>query len=302
VRNHPAAWRVAVKTSAEAEEAVSELLANTFGGATSSYTDVQRGGTTVAIFLETKPDWSKGLPRELRAGLRRIKGFGLDIGAAQLTLQKVPPQDWAESWKRHFQPIEIGRTLLIKPSWSARRPRAGQAVVVIDPGLSFGTGQHATTAYCLKQLVACRKPAQAQGFLDLGTGSGILAIAAAKLGYGPILALDFDSEAIRTARANARHNGVANQIVFLEQDVTQLPEHKGYRYPVVCANLISSLLLTERSRILARLERGGRLIIAGILRTEFAEVQRGYEKAGLRLAGSRVEREWRSGTFAMREA
>jgi ribosomal protein L11 methyltransferase len=295
--NRRTAWSIAITTSAEAEEAVSELLANTFGGATSSYTDVQRGGTTVSIFLETKPDWPGGIPGELRAGLRRIKGCGLDIGAARITLRQVPPEDWAESWKRHFKPIEIGGALLIKPSWSSRRPRPGQALVVLDPGLSFGTGQHATTAFCLKQLVACRNSAQTQGFLDLGTGSGILAIAAVKLGYGPVLALDFDPDAIRTARANACGNGVAEQIVFRQQDVTRLPLEKAHRYPVICANLISNLLLTERSRILARLERSGRLIVAGILRTEFVRVQRGYEAAGLRLVGSRVEREWRSGTF-----
>ena len=136
-------------------------------------------------------------------------------------------EDWAESWKRHFKPIEIGDALLVKPSWSKRRPRKNQAVVILDPGLSFGTGQHPTTAFCLREIVRLKlakergrlarefktrhhadEPSALQSFLDIGTGSGILAIAAAKLGYQPVHAFDFDAEAVRIARANARANRV----------------------------------------------------------------------------------------------
>ena len=117
-------------------------------------------------------------------------------------------EDWAESWKRHFKPIEIGRRLLIKPSWSRRRPKPHQQVVVLDPGLSFGTGQHPTTAFCLAEVARLVKNAPARSFLDIGTGSGILAIAAARLNYQPIWAFDFDPEAVRMARANAQTNQV----------------------------------------------------------------------------------------------
>jgi ribosomal protein L11 methyltransferase len=192
--------------------------------------------------------------------------------------------------------------LLIKPSWSRRRPRKGQSVVVLDPGLSFGTGQHPTTGFCLRQLAARRKPAARQSFLDIGTGSGILAIAAAKLGYEPVEAFDFDAEAVRIARENAAKNQVSAGIRLRRQDVTKLPLRSAGKYSVICANLIANLLLSERGRLLARLPEDGVLVLAGILKTEFRQVQRAFESAGLRLVASRTEHEWRSGAFIWHRA
>ena len=125
--------------------------------------------------------------------------------------------------------------------------------------------------------MARRRPGEAQSCLDVGTGSGILAIAAAKLGYGPVDALDCDPESIRVARANARRNGVSARIRFLRQDLTRLPRRSARKYSVVCANLVSSLLLAERERILARLRADGVLVVAGILKTEFAQVQTAFD-------------------------
>ena len=142
---------------------------------------------------------------------------------------------------------------------------------MLDPGLSFGTGRHPTTAFCLRQLAARHRPGKVQSCLDVGTGSGILAIAAAKLGYGPVDALDYDPESIRVARANARRNGVSARIRFRQQDLTRLPRRSSKKYSLVCANLVSSLLLAERDRILARLDRGGLLVVAGILNEEFPQ-------------------------------
>jgi ribosomal protein L11 methyltransferase len=212
-------------------------------------------------------------------------------------LSKLKSQDWAESWKRHFKPLEIGSALLIKPSWNHRIPRKGQALVVLDPGLSFGTGQHPTTAFCLKQLAARRHSGRRQSLLDIGTGSGILAISAAKIGYGPVRAFDFDPQSIRIARENARRNRQSRKIQFLQQDVSKLPARASKKYSVICANLISTLLVAQCGRILARLEPEGTLIVAGILKDEFDTVRRAYEKAGLALVASRVEKEWRSASF-----
>ena len=173
-------------------------------------------------------------------------------------------------------------------------------MVVLDPGLSFGTGRHPTTAFCLRQLVARRRWGEAQSFLDVGTGSGILAIAAARLGYRPVDALDCDPESIRIARANGHRNGVSARIRFLRQDLAMLPRRNVRKYSVVCANLVSSLLVAERERILARLHAEGTLIVAGILKTEYEQVRNAFEGAGLRLTVSRTQNEWRSGAFAWR--
>ncbi|MCX6922522.1 MAG: 50S ribosomal protein L11 methyltransferase [Verrucomicrobia bacterium] len=290
-------WKISVATTSEAEDAVAEWLGTAFMQPASSYTDAETRRTTVSVYLQDRPDWSVARKKDLAAGLKRMAGSGLDVGPGKFALKRIPHKDWAESWKLHFKPIAFGGTLLLKPSWSRRRPRKGQAVVVLDPGLSFGTGRHPTTAFCLRQLVVQRRRGTAQSCLDIGTGSGILAIAAAKLGYEPVDALDYDPESIRVARANARRNRVSAKIRFRRQDLTRLPRRSARKYSLVCANLIANLLLAEQERILARLREDGVLLIAGILEVEFAQVQSAFESAGLRLLASRTQNEWRSGAF-----
>jgi len=228
-------------------------------------------------------------------------------------MAKVRREDWSESWKRHFKAIEIGNALLIKPSWIKGKPRKNQAVVILDPGLSFGTGQHATTSFCLHQIVAAvgRPPqtpkvskdaalcrgAATKSFLDIGTGSGILAIAAAKLGYQPVRAFDFDPESVRVALANARVNQVAGRIKITQEDVMKQPMRPARQYDLVCANLISNLLIAERRRIVAQVKPGGTLVLAGILKSEFAQVQTAFAELGLKFVTGKNEKEWRSGSF-----
>ena len=292
--------QIAVAISAEAEEAVTALLKHLFHQPPSTYTDLETKSIVASVFCQNNSDWLPVQRARLVAGLKDIQNCGLEIGPGKITAKKLRRQDWAESWKRHFKPIEIGASLLIKPGWSKRRPRKNQAVIVLDPGLSFGTGQHPTTAFCLEQLVAFRRSEQSQSFWDLGTGSGILAIAAAKLGYAPVHAIDSDPEAIRVASANARQNGVLKQLQLDRQDFTKLPQSSRQKYDLICANLISNLLVTERQRLLNRLQKSGKLVLAGILRTEFASIRTTYETAGLRLVAQRVEREWQSGAFVFR--
>jgi len=289
--------QISVAISAEAEEAVATLLEDLFQQPPSVYTDMETQAIVASVFYGEDSGWSPTQRNRLVNGLNELRRGGIDIGPGTITTKRVRRQDWAESWKRHFKPMEVGASLLVKPSWSKRRPRKNQAVVLLDPGLSFGTGQHPTTAFCLEQLVAFRRKEQSQSFLDLGTGSGILAIAAAKLSYAPVHAIDFDPEAIRVATANARQNGVLKQLHLNRRDLTKLPPSSPRKFDLICANLIANLLLTERPRILNRLQKNGRLVLAGILKTEFAMVQKAYEKAGLRLAAHRIEKEWQSGAF-----
>jgi ribosomal protein L11 methyltransferase len=318
-------WRVSIITTPEAEDAVSELLGTVPGQPVSSYFNTKTGVTTVTAYCRRKPAWPAEWRAKIRVGLDQIKNCGLKIGSGKVTIAKMRREDWAESWKRHFKPIEIRfqsrrdehresltlpgksgrretppserRSLLVKPSWSKKLPRKNQAVVVLDPGLSFGTGQHPTTAFCLRELARCGKKEACWSFLDIGTGSGILAIAAAKLGYAPVHAFDFDPDAVRIARANARANGVHNQLRIVRRDVTKLPIQPVRQYDLICANLISTLLVAERCRIVAQLKRGGRLVLAGILKSEFLAVQKVFAKLGLKPAASKTEKEWRSGSF-----
>jgi ribosomal protein L11 methyltransferase len=294
-------WKISILTSAEAEEAVSDKLQSILQLPVSSYTDVETSQTSVTAYVSKKPTWAE-VRTKLVEALENVRDCGLKTAPGRISSSKVRREDWAESWKRHFKPIEINSALLIKPSWIKRKSRAGQAVVILDPGLSFGTGQHPTTSFCLQQLAARRRQSTKQGssaFLDIGTGSGILAISAAKLGYAPVDAFDFDPEAVRIARENARANQVSNQISLYHADLTRLPLNSAKKYDLICANLISTLLVAERKRILNRLKPGGVLIVAGILASEFGLVRKAFSGAGMKLIASQVEKEWRSGAFSL---
>lgn len=290
--------QIAVTVQPEADEEVATLLEREFGQTPASYHDLATGLTTVSVYWGLPAAEVAETRAVLRDGLREIAEGGLNVAPGRISIRKVPPQDWSESWKRHFRPMDLGPRLLVKPTWSRRLPRPGQSVVLLDPGLSFGTGQHATTRFCLEQVVALRKNGQSQSLLDAGMGSGILAIAAAKLGYAPIKAFDFDAEAVRIARENCVLNDVAAKVEVSEADLTRLPRRSREQFDVVCANLMYDLLIAERDRLLARLKPGGTLVLAGILETQFAQVEAAFRAAGLRRLRARTDWEWRSGSFS----
>lgn len=289
-------WQVCVTTTAEAEEATIEALTAQFGVPASCYTDFETHVAQVSAYLEAKPANLAAALKAIRDRLQAAKQGGLRIGAGTVEFREIKRENWAESWKRHFKPLSISGALLLKPSWIKRKAKPGQRVIVLDPGLSFGTGHHATTSFCLREVV--RFCARAGGsFLDIGTGSGILAIAAAKLGSKPIEAFDFDPEAVRVARENSRRNRVDRKLKLAQQDVTKIPRKPKSCYDLVCANLISNLLVQERERIVARVAPTGTLVLAGILQMEFDQVRKSFEDAGLKLVRRRDEKEWASGAF-----
>jgi ribosomal protein L11 methyltransferase len=288
--NRASLWRVSVTNCAGAEDQIAEQLGDYFGTAPAVYTDAKTGATEVFVFLEQKP-----APKEISAletGLCEIS----TATPPAIRINRIKREDWAESWKKHFPPLRIGRALLIKPSWDKTRPAPGQVTVVLDPGLSFGTGQHPTTGFCLRQIMHFHL-CGGGSFLDLGTGSGILAIAAARLGFPAVEAIDNDADAIRVARANARLNGVAERIRFKEADLSKMPTTGGQKFDMVCANLTHDLLVSQQARIVSRLRPQGWLVLAGILTEQFADVRSAYERAGFRLRRTSLRGEWQSGLF-----
>jgi ribosomal protein L11 methyltransferase len=318
-------WRIAVVTSLEAEDAVATRLGAILQQPVATAYNPETGLSTVTVYLP-QGFMNPGAPasrrhrrntpgrrrrsrdqvcrfktqkwfHEIRAGLKRIKQCGLKTAPGRVTISKLRRENWAESWKRHFPPIEIGHDLLIKPPWNRRQPRKNQALVVLNPGLSFGTGQHPTTAFCLRELARGVKNRPGRSFLDIGTGSGILAIAAVKLGYAPVHAFDVDPAAVRAARANARANGVHQQLRIVRADLAGLPNLPVRQYDLICANLISTLLVAERRRIVSRLRPGGTLVLAGILKSEFPRVQQVFAEIGLKPAVTTTRKLWRSGSF-----
>jgi len=289
--------QISITTSPEAEEAVVELLQRRFNSPPAALYDRVRDETIVSVYLREGEEWKPSHRAALKRDLVFLEECGLDVGPGTVRVIKVPHENWAESWKKHFSPLEIGSRLLIKPSWSRKKPKAGQALVVLDPGLSFGTGRHATTSFCLNALVEAREEGKEQAFLDIGCGSGILSICAAKIGYRPVDAFDVDPEAVRVCRGNAESNDVADLVDVREQDLETASATSRRKYHVVCANLMYDLLLGERERIVGRVRAGGILALAGILTERYAEVRDHYQAAGMTEVSTLVDGEWQSGAF-----
>jgi len=293
-------WRISVITNTEAEDAAAEILRDTCEKPASSYMDLETGTSESCVYFDHVPEAWKLLRRGLLHRLQGLGACGLQTGPVRVSLRKIAANSWLQSWKKHFKPLEIGSALLVKPGWSKHRRKPGQAAVILDPGLSFGTGQHPTTEFCLRGLVSVRKEVENPSFLDVGTGSGILAIAAAKLGFSPVDAFDFDPDSISVATKNAARNRVVPRIRFWRQDVAALPKRGERQYTLICANLLADLLMVHRDKLTARVEPGGSLVLAGILQTEFEKVSDCYLAGGFKCVAHRIGGEWCSGQFRRR--
>ena len=273
-----------VLTTPAAGGAVGALLESIFGTTASVWSEDRSNEAKVTVYLE-RDSVASAEEASLDQGLEILRAAGVDVGARNWAVERVKREDWSESWKKHFSPIEVGDRLLVKPEWEEIEPKLGQAVVILNPGMSFGTGHHATTLFCLKQLAECMPVGGGKSLLDAGTGSGILAISSAKLGYAPVEAWDFDPVAVGVARRNAEQNGLG-----------QAPPG-GRQFDVVCANLMSELLVAEKAKLASWLAPTGRLVLAGVLLEEFAQVEAAFCGLGMELVGAESLDEWRSGAF-----
>jgi ribosomal protein L11 methyltransferase len=198
---------------------------------------------------------------------------------------EVPDEDWGEGWKKDFKPLDVGR-VRVRPSWIEEAPPPGAVEVVIDPGMAFGTGSHGTTSLCLAALSDLLGARPGATVLDVGTGSGLLAIAARKLGAGRVAANDVDPKAVEVARENAAANAVALEIVG-----DPLPRIAG-TFDVVVANILANTLVELAPEIAAKLAPGGVVLLSGLLAPQEDEVRRAYVALGLVPLPSRREGEW----------
>lgn len=217
------------------------------------------------------------------------------------SLRRLEREDWAESWKRFFKVERVSGRIVVKPPWARVAQRPGGVTVEIEPGMSFGTGQHPTTRSCLRMLddIASGVPGS---LLDIGCGSGILAIAGAKLGFRPVVAVDNDPVAVRIARENAGRNGTGRRVSFRVADLAGL--RTARRYDVVVANILAGVLIANARRISAFLAPGGdsRLVLSGILSTQYAQVRSAYESLGLVEVRRLRDGKWTSGCFGRQPA
>lgn len=205
----------------------------------------------------------------------------------KIVLDEVDDEDWTNSWKEFFHTFKVGDRLLISPKWESYQPQDGEVLVIIDPGMAFGTGAHASTRFCLQFLD--RYVQGGEEVLDAGCGSGILSLAAARLGAADILAIDLDPLAVKATRENARDNGLEDQIKVLEGDVLDINQPAK---DIILANLTADMLINLLPAAARNLHQQGYLFASGILDYRWAEVQQQLELHGFDTIEVLTEADW----------
>ena len=300
----PGTWlELSVAADHEAVEAVSEILSRAAPGGTSvepAFELVDEGlGATLdptrpAIVRAALPltDASAARTAVDRAEIElgHLQAFGLrPIG--ELTARVVHENDWANAWKAHFPVLRVGRRIVIRPTWRRHRRQPDDVVLALDPGMAFGTGLHPTTRLCLAALEELADRGMTGGssrLLDVGCGSGILAIAAGLLGAGTVLAVDVDPIAVEATRTNVARNRLDRVVTTREGSV---PTGEG-PFDLVLANLIAGLLVTLAEPLVDELAPGGALLASGIFHDRERDVAQAFAGRGLRVVKRWAEGDW----------
>jgi ribosomal protein L11 methyltransferase len=207
---------------------------------------------------------------------------------SELVIGEVKEEDWEESWKKYYHCFKIGDRLVVKPSWEDYDPQPGEVIIELDPGMAFGTGSHASTRFCLRfidQYVKGR-----ENIIDAGCGSGILSIAAAKLGAAQVLAMDIDELAAKIARANVKMNGLEEAIKVEVRDITE--DLAGFRADYIFANITAEIVYLMIPRAAELLSAGSYLFCSGIIESRWEQVEKQLEKYDFEIFQVLRENEW----------
>lgn len=277
----PARWlELSVEVAPDAEEAVADVLRrHVYGGVS---IEPAEASVVVKGYLPADAD----LARRRRALRRQLAALAL---SSPLRSRWLSEEDWAHAWKEFFPVLRVSPRLVVCPTWRSYRPRQGEAVIRLDPGMAFGTGQHPTTLICLRALEDLLRPGMA--VLDLGTGSGILALAAARLGATSVLALDIDPQAAAVARDNVRLNRL-QAVVQVEEG--GLDEPLSADFDLAMAN-ISAEVIVEMAPVLAEVLRpDGVLIVAGFSSESAERVSTALARTGLVVERALADGDWRA--------
>jgi ribosomal protein L11 methyltransferase len=243
-----------------------------FGGSAVQETD----GGLVTFIAESAVGEAAGFAKMVREGLEAVAGECI------VEWEWQEAEDWSREWRRGLRPRRLGR-VVVAPSWTAPEVMDGDIVLTIDPEMAFGTGEHATTRGCLRLLGECVRAGER--VLDVGTGSAILAIAAARLGAVSVLAVESDPDAIENAQDNVARNGATSavRIDCALVDDAYLADARGGAFDVILANVLSGVLMPLLQSFREALAEGGRLILSGILETEADAMIEAAERAGFAL-------------------
>ena len=241
----------------------------------------------VGFFTEEQPN----APEAVRSRIEELRAMdlgGMQLGKATVDVVLVDEEDWANNWKQYYKPMRIGKRLIVKPSWEDYEALPGDVVLELDPGMAFGTGSHETTAMCLRLLEETVMPGMR--VLDGGCGSGILSMAAAKLG-ARVTALDIDPLAVKITGENAKNAGLSQDIHAFKGDFAAFLAGDT-RYELVVANIIADVIIGACGAIAQGLTQQGQALVSGIIRDREADVAAALKAAGLSITQTLREGEW----------
>ncbi len=286
---------VTISVTPETEEAIANALWELgTGGVVQSGGESDGAPEKLTGFLPDQPDSSEKI-RRIRGLWDNLRNIGLASGDCRIATRRVSEEDWSGQWKRRVVPVRISRRLLVAPPWSEVPERDGLLVVRINPGTGFGTGGHETTQLCLRQLE--KHVRSGDRVLDLGSGSGVLGIAAVLLGASRATGIDIDPGTIGNARENITLNGVDERVEVHAGRVDH-PAVSG-RYRVIVSNISAASLSPLLPVFARRLRSGGRLILSGLLTEEAEAFETTLENRGFTLLERESRELWWAGTACL---
>ncbi len=244
--------------------------------------------TCVTIYVADNPQGMEEL-MQVRQILARLKAQDPDgrYGRLELEMKDVDEEDWSNAWKKYYHPVQVGEHLVVCPSWEAYDRQPDDVVLTLNPGMAFGTGTHDTTRLCMELLEKYITPQDT--VLDVGCGSGILAITAALLGANKIIGCDIDEVAVKVAGENAALNGVQDRIAFHQGDLTSQVEGS---FQIICANIVADVIIRLSEDAGRYLAKDGIFITSGIIDTREQDVLNALEQNGFQVIERRTSGGW----------
>lgn len=234
----------------------------------------------------------EGRIQTLQQEIKALESRGVNTAPAVLTTAELQDEDWSDTWKQYFHTEKPGERVVIKPTWEEYAPKNDEVVIELDPGAAFGTGTHATTSMCIRQLEKLVKPGMT--VFDVGTGSGILSIISAKLGAKNIQAVDYDDSVLKIVEENLEQNNVQNIISVAQSDLMQNVHGKA---ELVIANIIADIIIRLFDQLDEHLEQGGTLLTSGIIEDRIEDVLAAAEKHGYGVVERLENKGWACITF-----
>ncbi|MNE13437.1 Ribosomal protein L11 methyltransferase [compost metagenome] len=259
--------------------------------------DIPEGEAKISGYFPEGTD-IEGVITEVKERTEELREYSIDPGQPTYTVRDVSEEDWANNWKQYFKPLRVSKRLTIKPTWEDYTPEtADEKIIELDPGMAFGTGAHPTTSLCLRTLEGVIQ--NGDEVIDVGTGSGILAIGACQLGASRVLALDLDPVAVSSAKENTKLNRLEDRIEVVESDLLSVLKNNeassvNVTLPVrvVVANILAEIILLFIEDVYKALQPGGYYIASGIYKNKEQAVEEALLAAGFEIADTAREEDW----------